>query len=60
LSSNGLSIFNPSTAATIDWPAVLRRIVHIPEAGYNIRRDRFDRYMAVVRAFLAEWAAAAS
>jgi pimeloyl-ACP methyl ester carboxylesterase len=89
-----LSIFNPHTAATIDWPATLRRITcpallitadpaqgaivteesaaalqalvpqlrieHILEAGHNIRRDQFDRYMEAVRAFLAEWAATAA
>ena len=93
-SPNVLSIFNPRTAATFDWPAVLRRITcpallitadpaqgaivteesaaalqalvpqlriaHIPQAGHNIRRDQFDRYMEVVRAFLAEWAATAA
>ena len=89
-----LSIFNPRTAAAIDWPATLRRITcpallitadpaqgaivteesaaalqalvpqlriaHIPGAGHNIRRDQFDRYMEVVRAFLTQWAATAS
>ena len=30
------------------------RIAHIPEAGHNIRRDQFDRFLDVVRAFLAE------
>ena len=89
-----LSIFNPRTAAAIDWPATLRRITcpallitadpaqgaivteesaaalqvlvpqlriaHIPEAGHNIRRDQFDRYMEVVRASLAEWVATAA
>jgi pimeloyl-ACP methyl ester carboxylesterase len=93
-SPNVLSIFNPSTPTTLDWPAVLRRIAcpalliaadpargaivteesaaalqalvpqlriaHIPQAGHNIRRDQFDRYMEVVRAFLAEWAATAA
>ena len=29
-------------------------VVHIPGAGHNIRREQFDRYMEVVRAFLAE------
>jgi N-formylmaleamate deformylase len=87
LSPNVLGAFNASTAATVDWPAVLRRITcpallitadpalgaivtqesaaalqalvphlriaHIPQAGHNIRRDQFDRYMEVVRAFLA-------
>jgi pimeloyl-ACP methyl ester carboxylesterase len=30
------------------------RVAHIPEAGHNIRRDQFDRYLAIVRDFLAE------
>jgi len=30
------------------------RVVHIPEAGHNIRREQFDRYIDVVRSFLAE------
>ena len=30
------------------------RVAHVPEAGHNIRRDQFDRYLAIVRDFLAE------
>jgi N-formylmaleamate deformylase len=30
------------------------RVVHIPEAGHNIRREQFDRYIDVVCSFLAE------
>jgi N-formylmaleamate deformylase len=30
------------------------RVVHIPEAGHNIRREQFERYIDVVRSFLAE------
>ena len=30
------------------------RIAHIPGAGHNIRREQFDRYIDVVRTFLAE------
>lgn len=29
------------------------RVAHIPEAGHNIRRDRFDRFVEVVMGFLA-------
>ena len=29
------------------------RVAHIADAGHNIRRDQFDRYMQVVRDFLA-------
>jgi pimeloyl-ACP methyl ester carboxylesterase len=35
------------------------RVAHIPQAGHSIRRDQFDRYVAVVRAFLAEVTATA-
>ena len=30
------------------------RVAHIADAGHNIRRDQFDRYMQVVRGFLSE------
>jgi N-formylmaleamate deformylase len=30
------------------------QIAHIPGAGHNIRREQFDRFMEVVRAFLGE------
>jgi pimeloyl-ACP methyl ester carboxylesterase len=30
------------------------RVVHIQNAGHNIRRDQFERYLATVTAFLAE------
>jgi pimeloyl-ACP methyl ester carboxylesterase len=30
------------------------RVAHIAGAGHNIRREQFDRYMQVVRSFLAE------
>jgi N-formylmaleamate deformylase len=30
------------------------RVVHIPEAGHNVRREQFVRYMDVVRTFLTE------
>jgi pimeloyl-ACP methyl ester carboxylesterase len=29
-------------------------IAHVPEAGHNIRRDQFARYMGVIHAFLSE------
>jgi pimeloyl-ACP methyl ester carboxylesterase len=35
------------------------RTVHIPEAGHNVRREQFARYMDVVRIFLAEVTAGA-
>jgi N-formylmaleamate deformylase len=35
------------------------RVVHIPEAGHSIRREQFDRYIDIVRSFLAEVTATA-
>ena len=32
------------------------RVAHVPGAGHNIRREQFDRFLEVVRSFLAEWA----
>jgi pimeloyl-ACP methyl ester carboxylesterase len=29
-------------------------MAHVPEAGHNIRRDQFARYVDVIRAFLSE------
>ena len=45
-----------SKAAVAELQALVPRlrIAHIPEAGHSIRRDRFERYMEVVRGFLAE------
>jgi len=34
------------------------QIAHIPGAGHSIRRERFDRYIEVIRSFLDTWAAA--
>ncbi|MDQ3905598.1 MAG: alpha/beta hydrolase [Actinomycetota bacterium] len=33
------------------------RVAHVPGAGHNIRRDQFDRFLEVVRSFLAPWGA---
>lgn len=51
---------DPASGAAVsaDSAAVLQsllpalRVVHIPGAGHNIRRDRFARYIEVVRSFL--------
>jgi N-formylmaleamate deformylase len=47
-------------AAALKAQAPQLSIAHVPEAGHSIRRDQFDRYIEVVRAFLAEWAATRS
>ena len=32
------------------------KVVHIPGAGHNIRREQFELYLAEVKAFLKEYA----
>ena len=59
-----LIIGDPSLGASVtqDSAAALQalipqlRIAHIADASHNIRRDQFERYMQVVRAFLRETA----
>lgn len=89
VNSNVLTIFNPATPQSVDWPSIVSRITcpallitadpscgailkeaavaalralvphlqiaHIAEAGHNVRREQFARYIDIVRAFLAEW-----
>jgi pimeloyl-ACP methyl ester carboxylesterase len=47
-------IVTPAAAAEAArlWRA--GRVVHIPGAGHNIRRDRYEPYRAAVAAFLGE------
>ena len=33
------------------------QVAHIPGAGHSIRREQFNHYIAVGRAFLGSWAA---
>ncbi len=35
-------------------PEDTARVAHIPGAGHNIRRDRYEPYRAAVAAFLGE------
>ncbi len=45
----------PPEATTVFQTLVPQaKVVHIPGAGHSIRREQFERYMEVVRAFLAE------
>jgi len=47
-------IVTPENAIALKQLVPHLEIAHIPEAGHNIRRDQFARYMEVVRTFLAE------
>ncbi len=46
-------IVTEESAAALREMVPQLEIEHISEAGHNIRRDRFDRYMEVVRGYLA-------
>jgi N-formylmaleamate deformylase len=48
------AILTEDAAAALKALVPQLQIAHIPEAGHSIRRDQFDRYMEVVRAFLAD------
>ena len=50
------AIVAPESAAEAAKLMSIGRVVHIPGAGHNIRRDQFEAYMTAVRAFLAELA----
>ena len=49
----GAVVATPEVAAATQTHIPQLRVVHIAETGHNIRRDQFDRYMDVVRGFLA-------
>lgn len=48
------SIITDESAAALNELVPHLRIAHIPMAGHSIRRDQFERYLTVVRGFLAE------
>jgi N-formylmaleamate deformylase len=48
------AIVTDESAAMLEALVPHLEIAHIPDAGHNIRRDQFARYMDVVRAFLYE------
>lgn len=48
------AIVAPETAAEAVKLMTKGRVVHIPGAGHNIRREQFETYMTAVREFLAE------
>jgi pimeloyl-ACP methyl ester carboxylesterase len=47
------AILTPEGAAALQVLVPQLQIAHIPGAGHNIRREQFDRFIEVVRAFLA-------
>jgi pimeloyl-ACP methyl ester carboxylesterase len=50
------AIITPETAEAARQVRPKLRVEHIGEAGHNIRREQFDRYLSVVRRFLAQYA----
>jgi pimeloyl-ACP methyl ester carboxylesterase len=51
------AMVRPEHAAEMQRQLPRLQIAHIPGAGHSIRREQFDRFMEVVRSFLATWAA---
>lgn len=50
------AMVRPEHAAKLQRQMPQLQIAHIPGAGHNIRREQFERFIAVVRPFLASWA----
>jgi pimeloyl-ACP methyl ester carboxylesterase len=48
------AIVTDESAAALKALVPHLQIAHVPEAGHNVRRDQFARYMDVVQAFLSE------
>ena len=53
------AIVSEEDAAALQALMPQLRVVHIPEAGHNIRREQFTRYIDAVRTFLMEVTATA-
>ncbi len=51
------AMVSPERAAEMHRQLPQLQIAHIPGAGHNIRCEQFDRFLEVVRSFLARWAA---
>jgi pimeloyl-ACP methyl ester carboxylesterase len=47
------AIVTDESAAALEALMPQLQIAHVPEAGHNIRRDQFARYMDVIRTFLS-------
>lgn len=50
------AMVTPVRAAEMQQQVPHLQIAHIPGAGHNVRREQFERFMDVVRPFLASWA----
>jgi len=48
------ALVSPDAAVALQALVPQLRIAHIPGAGHSVRRDRFSRYLEVVRGFLGE------
>lgn len=48
------AIVPADSAAALKKMLSQTQVVNIPKAGHNIRREQFERYMAVIKKFLAE------
>lgn len=48
------AIVNDQQASELQARVPQLRVAHIPDAGHNIRRDQFGRYLEIVREFLRE------
>jgi pimeloyl-ACP methyl ester carboxylesterase len=48
------AIVTDESAAALEQLVPQLRVVHLADAGHNIRRVQFDGYMQAVRAFLRE------
>jgi pimeloyl-ACP methyl ester carboxylesterase len=51
------AIVTPEHAAKMQRQMPQLQVAHIPGAGHSVRREQFERFIAVVRSFLATWAA---
>jgi N-formylmaleamate deformylase len=47
------AIVTDESAAALQALLPQLEVAHIPEAGHNIRRDQFARYVDVIRIFLS-------
>jgi pimeloyl-ACP methyl ester carboxylesterase len=48
------AIVPPESAAALEQMLPQTQVVNLPQAGHNIRREQFERYMTAVKKFLAE------
>lgn len=51
------AMVRPEHVAKLQRQMPQLQVAHIPGAGHSVRREQFERYIAVVRSFLAAWVA---